>query len=91
MATQMVICTFRQGTDMADVFAVVDEEQRRVAELVTEGRIGSIHLSLARGTVFIESFAADESDALATVRSLPMARWWDLDVFPVAAPSGEAA
>lgn len=92
MATQMVICTFREGTDMADVFAVVDEEQRRVADLVAEGRVGSIRLSLARATVFIETFAADESDALATVHSLPMSRWWDLDVFPIAAePSGEAA
>jgi muconolactone delta-isomerase len=92
MATHMVICTFRNGTDMAEVFTVVDEEQRRVAELVDEGRLGSIHLSLSRGTVFIETFASDESDAETTIRSLPMARWWDLDVFPLAAPvTGTAA
>ena len=91
MSTQMVISTFTEDTDMKDVFAVVDQEQRRVAELVAEGRLGSIHLSLTRGTVFIETFAPNENNALATVGSLPMARWWDLDVFPVAAPGGEAA
>ena len=91
MATHMVICTFKDGTDMAEVFAVVDEEQRRASELAAEGQIGAIHLSLSRGTVFIGTFAADAGDAEATVRSLPMARWWDLDVFPIAAPAEGAA
>lgn len=86
MATYMVICTFKEGTDMADVFAVVAEERARVADLVAEGRLGTIHLSLTRGTVFIEAFADDEHGAATTVRSLPMASWWDIDVFPIAAP-----
>lgn len=86
MATYMVICTFKEGTDMADVFAVVAEERARVADLVAEGRLGTIHLSLTRGTVFIEAFADDENGAATTVRSLPMASWWDIDVFPIAAP-----
>lgn len=49
----MVVCTFKEGTVMSDVFAVVAEEQAAVA---------------------------------ATVQSLPMAHWWDLDVYPLAAP-----
>ncbi len=87
METFMVVCTFKEGTDMADVFAVVAEEQAKVAALAAEGRLGSIHLSLARGTVFIETFAADTDGASATVLSLPMAKWWNIDVFPVGAPS----
>lgn len=81
----MVVATFRDGTDMDDVFAVIPEERARVAELEQDGRVGDIHLSLARGTVFIEVHADDPDDAAATVRTLPMARWWDLDVFPLGA------
>ena len=83
----MVVCTFRAGTDMREVFAVVAEEQAAVAALSAEGRIGNIHVSLARGTVFIQAFGADAETATATVRSLPMARWWDIDTFPIAAPA----
>lgn len=87
MATYMAVCTFKEGTDMADVFAIVAEEQARVAALVAEGRLGSIHLALERGTVFIETFADDEQEAAATIRELPMAIWWDLEMYPIAAPA----
>lgn len=84
MSAFMVICTFRDGTDMAEVMSVVEEEQAQVETLTAEGRLGPIRLSLARGTVFIEAFADDPDGAVATVHTLPMARWWDLDVFPLA-------
>lgn len=86
MDSFMVVCTFRAGTVMAEVFAVVAEEQAAVAVLEAEGRVGAIRLSLERGTVFIEVFASDADAAAETVRTLPMARWWDLDVFPLSAP-----
>lgn len=91
MAAFMVMCTFRDGTDMQEVHGVVAEEQARVAELTAEGRIGGVHLSLARGTVFLEIAADGADDAAATVRTLPMAQWWDLDVFPLGAPGGPGA
>jgi hypothetical protein len=48
----MVVCTFKQGTEMSDVYAVVAEEQAKAAELQTAGKIGAIHLAtLSRGTV----------------------------------------
>lgn len=84
----MTVCTFREGTAMDEVAAVIPEEQARVAALTEEGRLGSLHLSLARGTVFIETFAEDAGAATDTIRTLPMAKWWDLDVFPLAAPTG---
>lgn len=86
MATHVVICTFKEGTVMDEVFAVVAEEQAQVKALEDEGRLGSVHLSLARGTVFLEVFADDPAGAEATVHTLPMSRWWDLDVYPIAAP-----
>ena len=93
MATFMVTCTFREGTDMTEVFATVEEEQAQAAALAAEGRVGSIYLAIARGTVFIETFAEDPQEAVATVKTLPMAAWWDLDVFAVNAPpeAGDAA
>ena len=83
----MVLCAFKEGTVMAEVFAVVAEEQAHVAALQGEGRVGPIHLSLARGAVFIETFAETATDADATVRTLPMAKWWNIDVYPIAAPA----
>ena len=83
----MVVCTFREGTEMSEVFAVVAEEQAAVTALSKEGRLGEIRLSLGRGTVFIETFAPDADEAASTVRSLPMAKWWDIDVFPIAGPA----
>ena len=86
MSGFIVIAKFVSGTDMKDVFAVVQEEQAKVAELTAKGRLGAIHLSLPRQTVFLEVFAEDESDAASVIESLPMAKWWTLDVYPIAAP-----
>lgn len=83
----MVVSTFRPGTDMAEVMQVVAEEQAKVAELKAAGQIGAIYLStVTRGTVFLEIFADDEDAAHAIVTSLPMAAWWDIDVFPINLP-----
>jgi muconolactone delta-isomerase len=87
MDTFMVICNFKEGTAMDEVFAVFAEEQAQAKHLEDEGRMGAIHLSLARGTVFLEIFAEGTERAAETVRTLPMAKWWDLDIYPIAAPS----
>ena len=87
MGTYMVVATFRPDTDMRDVFVVVAEEMAQVEVLRTEGRVGSVHISVARGKVFIEVFAPDETSAEETVVTLPMAKWWDLDIYPTAPPS----
>ena len=83
----MVVCTFKQGTEMKDVYSVVAEEQAKAAELQAAGKIGAIHLAtISRGTVFIETFAENIEEATSTIQSLPMAVWWDIDVFPLSAP-----
>ena len=91
METFMVICTFKPDTIMDEVFAVVAEEQAQVTVLERQGRVGAIDLSLARGTVFIKTFAESPDEAAATIETLPMAKWWDLDVFPIAAPARPGA
>jgi len=82
-----VVCTFKPGTEMSDVYSVVAEEQAKAAELQAAGKIGAIHLAtISRGTVFIETFAENLEEATGTIQSLPMAIWWDIDVFPLSAP-----
>ena len=85
----MVVATFTPGTHMSDVLAVVPEEQARVRELQAEGRINALYLATAaRQTVFLESFGHDIDDVVAMVKTLPMAKWWDIDVFPLNPPAG---
>lgn len=80
----MVVATFRPGTSMEEVMTVVAEEQASVAELQAAGIIGEIRLATAaRQTVFLEIFGSSADDAESSVRTLPMAKWWDLDIFPL--------
>jgi phosphoribosyl-dephospho-CoA transferase len=83
----MVVGTFKPNTDMQEVFAIVAEELAQVAVLRSAGQLGSIHLSQPRATVFLEIFAPDEPHAVAIVTSLPMSRWWDLDLYPTSEPT----
>ena len=61
MSAYMVVATFIPGTDMAEVMAVVKEEQAQVAVLTEQGRLGTINISLPRQTVFIEVVADDDA------------------------------
>jgi hypothetical protein len=84
--TFMVVATFRPGTDMREVAALVPAEIAAVDELRAAGRMGAVHIALARGTVFIETLAADEAEAIAIVDSLPLGPFFDVDVFPTTPP-----
>ena len=86
LPTFIVVATFRPDTDMGEVMTVVVEERAQVDVLKRAGRMGSGHISQPRGTVFLEIFAADEADTVSTVKTLPMSKWWDLDVYPTPAP-----
>ncbi|CAB4324185.1 unannotated protein [freshwater metagenome] len=84
----MVVATFKPGTSMAEVLTVVAEEQAKVTELQAAGIIGEIRLATAsRQTVFLEVFGSSQEDVESSVRMLPMAKWWDLDIFPLNEPA----
>ena len=87
MQTFIIIARFKPGTDMREVMAVVAEERAQVVRLRESGKLGAVHLATARGTVFLEVHAAEEAEAEATARSLPMSRWWDLDLYSTVAPA----
>jgi muconolactone delta-isomerase len=91
MKSYMVMATFRSGTSMDEVLAVVHEEQVRLSELQAQGKVGALYLATAvRQTVFLEVFASNPDDVEKTVATLPMAKWWDLDVYPLNPPAGTA-
>lgn len=81
MAQFMVVSTFFEGVDMREVLQVVEEEKAKVKELQEQGRLGQIRLAVPQGKVFQDVFANDEDEAIATVKELPMARWWNLDAY----------
>jgi len=92
MDKYMVVCTFKKGTVMSDVYGVIAEEQAKASELQSAGKLGPIHLAtLSRATVFIETFASSVEEATSIIESLPMAVWWDIDVFPLSAPGKPGA
>lgn len=84
--THIVVATFRGGLDMGEVAATIPAEVAKVEELRAAGRMGAVHIALARGTVFIEVLAADEAAAVDTVNELPMGRFFELDVFETMPP-----
>ena len=81
MTDFMIVSTFKPGTDMSKVMALVEEEKSAVETLKAAGRLGNIFLAVPQGKVFIEALNTDQAGAEQAVRELPMAVFWDLDVF----------
>jgi hypothetical protein len=79
----MVVSTFKPNTDMSEVMKVVEDEKAAVKVLQADGRLGQIFLAVPNGKVFIEAFGEDTASAEAAVRELPMAAWWELEVYPL--------
>ena len=86
MKTFMVVCSFRPEVRWDDVTALVAAEQEVAKELRDQGLISAIRVSVARDKVFIEVSAEDKDGALAIVRRLPMAVFWDLEGYEIASP-----
>lgn len=86
MATFMVIGAFDPEIDLPLMSTVLAEEVAQVQVLKGEGRLGSVHISPARGRVFLEIIAEDATEAQATAETLPMAKWWTIDVYPTVGP-----
>jgi muconolactone delta-isomerase len=86
MATFMVIGQFDPETDLPLMGTVVAEEVAQVQILKSEGRLGSVHISPTRGRVFLEVIGDDAAAAQATVETLPMAKWWEIDIYPTVGP-----
>ena len=86
MATYMIVCTFDPEANWEDISAVIPDEQIAAAELQKQGRLLSVRVSKSRDKVFLEVVAEDLEDAENTVQRLPMAKWWDLEIYEIALP-----
>lgn len=86
MSTFMAVASFSPETDLPLMNEVIAEEVAQVKTLTAEGRLGAVNVSPARGRVFLEVIAQDEEAARATVETLPMAKWWSVDVYPTMGP-----
>lgn len=91
MSTFIAVCTFTPEATMEAITALAPAERTAAADLRAAGRLGTIHIALPRRTVFIEVNAADKAAAEATLRELPMAPLWAIDVFEVTAPPASRA
>jgi muconolactone delta-isomerase len=83
--TFVVVATIRDNTNFADMAALRADEEKRLEELQSDGRIGAHHIAAARRTVFLEVMAIDEDQVVETLAILPFHKFFDLDIYPTSA------
>src|SRR5215831_19361059 len=82
----MVVATVRDNTDFAKFAALRADEQKQLEVLRSDGRIGAHYIAPARRTTFIEVIAADETQVEQTLATLPLAEFFDFDIYALAPP-----
>lgn len=84
----MVVATFKDGVTQEEIRELIPAEQAQAKVLEEQGLLGVIKVAMPRRTVFIEAFANDEAELVATIASLPLAKLWDLEFFETTPPAG---
>lgn len=84
----MVVATFKEGVTQEEIRALIPAEQAQAKVLEEQGLIGVIKVAMPKRTVFIEAFGQDDQSALETIYSLPLAKLWDIEFFPITPPAG---
>ena len=84
----MVVGTFKEGVTQEEIRALIPAEQAQAKLLEVQGLIGVIKVAMPKRTVFIEAFGQDDQSALETIYSLPLAKLWDIELFPITPPAG---
>ena len=87
----MVVATFKEGVTQEEIRALIPAEQTQAKLLEEQGLIGAIKVAMPKRTVFIEAFGQDDQCAIETIRSLPLATLWDIELFPTTPPAGSSA
>jgi len=88
MNSYMVVATFKEGVTQEEIRALIPAEQGQAKLLEKQGLIGVIKVAMPKRTDFIEAFGKDDQSALETIYSLPLARLWDIELFPITPPAG---
>jgi hypothetical protein len=84
----MIVATFKEGVTQEEIRALIPAEQAQAKLLEEQGLIGVIKVAMPKRTVFIEAFGQDDQSALETIYSLPLAKLWDIELFPITPPVG---
>jgi hypothetical protein len=84
----MVVATFKEGVTQEEIRALIPAEQAQAKLLEVQGLIGVIKVAMPKRTVFIEAFGQDDQNALETIYSLPLAKLWEIELFPITPPAG---
>ncbi len=84
----MVVATFKVGVTQEEIRALIPAEQAQAKLLEEQGLIGVIKVAMPKRTVFIEVFGRDDQSALEAIYSLPLAKLWDIELFPITPPAG---
>jgi hypothetical protein len=88
MNSYMVVATFKEGVTQEEIRALIPAEQAQAKLLEEQGLIGVIKVAMPKRTVFIEAFGQDDQSALETIYSLPLAKLWEIELFPITPPTG---
>jgi muconolactone delta-isomerase len=86
LQTFVVVATIRDDTDFAEMMALQADEQRRIAVLQSDGKVGTDRVAPSRATAFLEVFAPDEEHVMETLATLPFHPFFHVDIYPIAAP-----
>jgi muconolactone delta-isomerase len=86
LQTFVVVGTIREDTDFAEMMALSADEKRQIAVLQSDGKVGTDHVAPSRATAFLEVFAPDEEHVMETLATLPFSPFFDVDIYPIAAP-----
>ena len=86
LQTFMVVATIRDDTNFENMMALRADEQKQIKVLQSDGRIGTDHVAPSRATAFLEVFASDEEHVMETLATLPFNPFFDVDIYPIAAP-----
>jgi len=88
MNSYMVVATFKEGVTQEEIRSFIPAEQAQAKLLEEQGLIGVVKVAMPKRTVFIEAFGQDDQSALETIYSLPLAKLWDIELFPITPPAG---
>jgi len=86
----MAVAVFKPEVTVDNIRELIPAEMAQAKILEEEGKLGAIKVSMARRTVFLETFADNEAGAMKSISSLPFIKLWDVDFFPITPAAGVA-
>ena len=90
MNSYMVVATFKDGVTPEEIRELIPAEQAQAKILEDKGLLGAIKVAMPRRTVFLEVFSETEEEAREVIKSLPLVKVWDYEIYQTTPPAGSA-